>query len=135
MDGGVSISDFITLSAHFGESDQSWANGDLNGDGLVTVSDIIDLVSNWGTESPSEAAQVANFAESISLPASTLASSAAITDSTVNSSDAVDPNLNSDQLSQTEFTETSSDNSSLKLLTGPNRKGIIRPVWFTYPRR
>jgi len=134
LDHSVTISDFIDLLTNFNQAGE-WSAGDFNGDGLVTVSDIIDLVSNWGTESPSEAAQVANFAESMSLPASTLASSAAITDSTLNSSDAVDPNLNSDQLSQTEFTETSSDNSSLKLLTGPNRKGIIRPVWFTYPRR
>jgi hypothetical protein len=134
LDRSVTVSDFIDLLTNFNQAGE-WSAGDFNGDGLVTVSDIIDLVSNWGIEYPAEAAQVASFAESMSLPASTPTSSVATSDSTLNSVDAVDPNLNSDLLSQAEVSETSTDNSSPRLLTGPNRKGIIRPVWFTYPRR
>ena len=48
LDGVVSISDFIDLAAHFGQAG-TWQEGDLNYDGLVTISDFIDLASNFGT--------------------------------------------------------------------------------------
>jgi len=139
LDGAVTISDFITVAQNFGGTGHGWTTGDFNGDGLVSISDMMDLVSNWGIESSAQAAQVAKFAESMSIGEGTVTSpdlsADSAVDSTLNSSDAVDPNLNLDVLSQAEFSDSSPDNSFLKLLTGPGRKGIIRPVWFTYPRR
>jgi hypothetical protein len=48
LDGSVSISDFIDLASNFGATGASWAEGDLNYDGAVTISDFIDLASNFG---------------------------------------------------------------------------------------
>jgi hypothetical protein len=48
MDGIVSISDFIDLASNF-NAPGDWQHGDLNGDGVVTISDFIDLASNFNT--------------------------------------------------------------------------------------
>ena len=48
LDGVVSISDFIDLASHF-NSPGTWQEGDLNYDGQVTISDFIDLASNFNT--------------------------------------------------------------------------------------
>ena len=48
LDGVVTISDFIDLASHFNGSG-TWQEGDLNGDGAVTISDFIDLASNFNT--------------------------------------------------------------------------------------
>jgi len=49
LDGIVTISDFIDLSSNFGRTNVTWQEGDLNYDGSVTISDFIDLASNFGT--------------------------------------------------------------------------------------
>lgn len=49
LDGNVSISDFIDLASNFGVSGASWAEGDLNYDGSVSIADFIDLAANFGT--------------------------------------------------------------------------------------
>src|SRR5258706_4971241 len=48
LDGTVTISDFIDLSSNFGRTGVTWQEGDLNYDGSVTISDFIDLASNFG---------------------------------------------------------------------------------------
>ena len=50
LDGTVTISDFIDLSANFGASGPNitWQEGDLNYDFAVTISDFIDLSANFG---------------------------------------------------------------------------------------
>jgi hypothetical protein len=48
MDGVVSISDFIDLASNFNGAGD-WQHGDLNGDGVVSISDFIDLASNFNT--------------------------------------------------------------------------------------
>jgi autotransporter-associated beta strand protein len=47
LDGVVSISDFIDLASNFGASNATWQEGDLNYDGQVSISDFIDLASNF----------------------------------------------------------------------------------------
>ncbi|HEV8605217.1 MAG TPA: hypothetical protein VGQ99_07620 [Tepidisphaeraceae bacterium] len=49
LDGQVTISDFIDLSSNFNRTGVTWQEGDLNFDGSVTISDFIDLASNFGT--------------------------------------------------------------------------------------
>lgn len=44
-DGHVTISDFIDLASNFNEEGQ-WYDGDLNHDGVITISDMIDLAAN-----------------------------------------------------------------------------------------
>src|SRR5207237_9648260 len=48
LDGVVSISDFIDLASHF-NGPGTWQEGDLNYDGQVTIADFIDLASNFNT--------------------------------------------------------------------------------------
>src|SRR6185295_10040911 len=47
LDGTVSISDFIDLASNFNTTNRTWQEGDLNNDGSVTISDFIDLASNF----------------------------------------------------------------------------------------
>src|SRR5207248_9121704 len=47
LDGVVSISDFIDLASNFNGINKTWQEGDLNYDGAVTISDFIDLASNF----------------------------------------------------------------------------------------
>lgn len=49
LDGMVSISDFVDLAANFGKSSVTWQEGDLNYDGSVTIADLIDLAANFNT--------------------------------------------------------------------------------------
>jgi hypothetical protein len=49
LDGAVTISDFIDLASNFNHTDMTWQEGDLNYDGLVTISDFIDLAANFNT--------------------------------------------------------------------------------------
>jgi fibronectin-binding autotransporter adhesin len=48
LDGQVTISDFIDLASNFNGTNKSWQEGDLNYDGSVAISDFIDLASNFG---------------------------------------------------------------------------------------
>ncbi len=48
LDGQVTISDFIDLASNFNGTGKTWQEGDLNYDGSVTISDFIDLASNFG---------------------------------------------------------------------------------------
>ncbi|HEV8378563.1 MAG TPA: autotransporter-associated beta strand repeat-containing protein [Tepidisphaeraceae bacterium] len=48
FDNIVSISDFIDLSAHFGQSNVTWRDGDLNYDNQVSINDFIDLAAHFG---------------------------------------------------------------------------------------
>jgi T5SS/PEP-CTERM-associated repeat protein/autotransporter-associated beta strand protein len=47
LDGQVTISDFIDLASNFNSVGATWQEGDLNYDGSVTISDFIDLASNF----------------------------------------------------------------------------------------
>jgi hypothetical protein len=47
LDGSVTISDFIDLASNFNANNKTWQEGDLNNDGSVTISDFIDLASNF----------------------------------------------------------------------------------------
>jgi T5SS/PEP-CTERM-associated repeat protein len=47
LDGAVTISDFIDLASNFNGVNKTWQEGDLNYDGAVTISDFIDLASNF----------------------------------------------------------------------------------------
>jgi hypothetical protein len=47
LDGTVTISDFIDLASNFNGINKTWQEGDLNYDGAVTISDFIDLASNF----------------------------------------------------------------------------------------
>jgi fibronectin-binding autotransporter adhesin len=47
LDGAVTISDFIDLASNFNQIGMTWQEGDLNYDGAVTISDFIDLASNF----------------------------------------------------------------------------------------
>src|SRR5439155_19903695 len=55
-DGQVSISDFIDLASNFGKTNAIWSDGDLNLDGTVTIADFIDLAANFGNRLPPPAA-------------------------------------------------------------------------------
>jgi len=48
LDGTVSISDFIDLASHFGETNATWRGGDVNYDRQVSIADFIDLAANFG---------------------------------------------------------------------------------------
>jgi len=47
LDGVVTISDLIELASNFNSTNKTWQEGDLNNDGVVTISDFIDLASNF----------------------------------------------------------------------------------------
>jgi len=49
LDGSVTISDFIDLASNFNGTNKTWQEGDLNNDGNVTISDFIDLASNFNS--------------------------------------------------------------------------------------
>ncbi len=49
LDGSVTISDFIDLASNFNSTGATWQEGDLNGDLAVTISDFIDLASNFNS--------------------------------------------------------------------------------------
>jgi len=49
LDGAVTISDFIDLATNFGRTGVTWQEGDMNYDGSITISDFIDLASNFGS--------------------------------------------------------------------------------------
>jgi autotransporter-associated beta strand protein len=49
LDGAVTISDFIDLASNFNAVGKTWQEGDLNNDGSVTISDFIDLASNFNS--------------------------------------------------------------------------------------
>jgi len=49
LDGVVTISDFIDLASNFNGTNKTWQEGDLNYDGAVTISDFIDLASNFNS--------------------------------------------------------------------------------------
>ncbi|HEV8605566.1 MAG TPA: DVUA0089 family protein [Tepidisphaeraceae bacterium] len=51
-DRQVTISDFIDLASNFNKSPATWADGDLNYDSVVTISDFIDLAANFGQSLP-----------------------------------------------------------------------------------
>jgi hypothetical protein len=48
LDGSVTISDFIDLASNF-NGVGTWQEGDLNYDGSVTISDFIDLAANFNS--------------------------------------------------------------------------------------
>ncbi|HEV8605325.1 MAG TPA: ELWxxDGT repeat protein, partial [Tepidisphaeraceae bacterium] len=48
LDATVSISDFIDLASHFGQTSPNWSDGDLNYDDQVSIADFITLASNFG---------------------------------------------------------------------------------------
>jgi len=48
LDGKVVFTDFLQLSASFGQSGATWSDGDTNGDGEVTFSDFLALSANFG---------------------------------------------------------------------------------------
>jgi uncharacterized protein (TIGR03790 family) len=48
LDGEVTVSDILDLSQNFGIPDATWRHGDFNGDGQVTISDLIDAITNYG---------------------------------------------------------------------------------------
>jgi hypothetical protein len=48
LDGEVTISDFIDLASNFNGAG-TWQEGDLNYDGVISISDFIDLASNFNT--------------------------------------------------------------------------------------
>ena len=66
LDGQVTISDFIDLASNFNSSGKTWQEGDLNYDGAVTISDFIDLASNFGS-SYSGASSPINPSDQLSL--------------------------------------------------------------------
>jgi len=55
LDGSVTISDFIDLASNFNGVNKTWQEGDLNYDGQVTISDFIDLASNFNAGYSGEA--------------------------------------------------------------------------------
>jgi hypothetical protein len=57
LDRNVSISDFIDLSSHFGQSSANWSDGDLNYDDQVSIADFITLAANFGQNYSPGAAQ------------------------------------------------------------------------------
>ena len=72
----TSIADFIQLAAHFGQSDATWQNGDINYDGSVTIADFIELAAHFGTSysgesipiSPGDAQQLSAFSANVPEP-------------------------------------------------------------------
>ncbi len=54
-DRQVTISDFIDLASNFNKSPATYADGDLNYDNAVTISDFIDLAANFGQSLPAPA--------------------------------------------------------------------------------
>jgi hypothetical protein len=58
-DRSVSISDFIDLASNFGQLTTKWSDGDLNYDGIVSISDFIDLSGNFNKTLPEEGAAAA----------------------------------------------------------------------------
>ncbi len=48
LDGNVQFSDFLSLSANFGQ-EAGWAGGDFDGDGSVQFSDFLTLSANFGS--------------------------------------------------------------------------------------
>ena len=55
LDGTVSITDFIDLASNFGKANATWAMGDTNGDATVSIADFITLASNYGQTFAGEA--------------------------------------------------------------------------------
>ena len=51
LDGKISIDDFSTLMAHWGQSGVGWAQGAFSGDGMAGIDDLSILSSNWGWSS------------------------------------------------------------------------------------
>jgi hypothetical protein len=76
LDGAVTISDFIDLSANFNvTSGATWQKGDVNYDGAITISDFIDLAAHFGQSlsgpvavSREERAMVSEFGAAVGVP-------------------------------------------------------------------
>ena len=58
LDGQVSISDFLQLASNFG-GPGGWQEGDLNFDGSITIADFLGLASNFGTSYSGEVFPIA----------------------------------------------------------------------------
>ncbi|HEV8291285.1 MAG TPA: hypothetical protein VGP94_05160 [Tepidisphaeraceae bacterium] len=54
-DRQVSISDFIDLASNFNKTSATYTDGDLSYDGSVTISDFIDLAANFNKSLPQPA--------------------------------------------------------------------------------
>jgi hypothetical protein len=59
LDRIVTISDFIDLSSNFGKTNATYADGDTNYDGQVTIADFIDLSANFNASLPAPAPTIA----------------------------------------------------------------------------
>jgi hypothetical protein len=44
----VDLSDWVIVASDYGESDQDWAEGDVNYDGDVDLPDLVIVSSNFG---------------------------------------------------------------------------------------
>ena len=47
-DGKVSISDLAIMAAHWGQTDSNYADGNISGQGTINISDLAILAANWG---------------------------------------------------------------------------------------
>jgi Dockerin type I domain len=49
MDGGVNITDLLTLLNNLGRSGTDWSQGDFNYDGAVNITDLLAMLNNYGS--------------------------------------------------------------------------------------
>lgn len=64
-DGQVAFSDFLLLSANFGQTDQPYENGDIDCDGTIAFADFLTMSANFGQSA--EAASVPEPSSTILL--------------------------------------------------------------------
>jgi fibronectin-binding autotransporter adhesin len=48
VDGSVNLTDLLDLLNSYGQSGKDWAQGDTNGDGSVNLTDLLNLLNNYG---------------------------------------------------------------------------------------
>jgi hypothetical protein len=52
LDGGVNITDLLTLLNNYGDTGEDWSQGDFNYDGSVNITDLLAMLNNYGQSAP-----------------------------------------------------------------------------------
>lgn len=47
-DGHINLSDLAVMAAHWGQADSNYADGNITGQGTINISDLAVLAANWG---------------------------------------------------------------------------------------
>jgi hypothetical protein len=67
LDGTVNLTDLLDLLNNYGQSNTDWAKGDVNYDGTTNLTDLLDLLNNYG-QSTTQGASLTSFGSTQVVP-------------------------------------------------------------------